>query len=81
MLDNNTATKIIAVCSKSAALNDKAELMYHHQSKHQTRPDKLLYENSTLSGYWEINGLKAHCLLDSGSEGVLLSQYSHVQWA
>jgi hypothetical protein len=24
-------------------------------------------------GYWEINGVKAHCLLDSGSEGVLLS--------
>ena len=24
-------------------------------------------------GYWEINGMKAHCLLDSGSEGVLLS--------
>ena len=24
-------------------------------------------------GYWEINSVKAHCLLDSGSEGVLLS--------
>ena len=24
-------------------------------------------------GYWEINGVKAHCLLDSRSEGVLLS--------
>jgi hypothetical protein len=23
-------------------------------------------------GYWEINGAKAHCLLDSGSDGVLL---------
>ena len=24
-------------------------------------------------GYWEISDVKAHCLLDSGSEGVLLS--------
>ena len=30
-------------------------------------------DNHTLVGYWEINGVKAHCLLDSGSEGVLLS--------
>ena len=35
------------------------------------RPDRPC--NHTLSGYWEINGVKAHCLLDSGSEGVLLS--------
>jgi hypothetical protein len=29
-------------------------------------------------GYWEINGVKAHCLLDSGSEGVLLSpEFTH----
>ena len=30
-------------------------------------------DNCTLAGYWEINSVKAHCLLDSGSEGVLLS--------
>jgi hypothetical protein len=47
--------------------------MYHHQSKHRTRPDWPCHENCTLLGYWEINGMKAHCLLDSGSEGVLLS--------
>jgi hypothetical protein len=47
--------------------------MYHHRSKHRTRPDRPRQENRTLSGYWEINGVKAHCLLDSGSEGVLLS--------
>jgi Aspartyl protease len=36
-------------------------------------PDRPCHENRTLLGYWEINGMKAHCLLDSGSEGVLLS--------
>ena len=30
-------------------------------------------DNRSLTGYWEINGVKAHCLLDSGSEVVLLS--------
>ena len=34
---------------------------------------RLPSDNCTLAGYWEINGVKAHCLLDSGSEGVLLS--------
>jgi len=24
-------------------------------------------------GYWDINGVKAHCLLDSGCEGVMIS--------
>ena len=26
-----------------------------------------------LSGYWEVNGTRAHCLLDSGCEGVMIS--------
>ena len=26
-----------------------------------------------LSGYWDINGIRAHCLLDSGCEGVMIS--------
>ena len=26
-----------------------------------------------LSGYWEINGTRAHCLLDSGCKGVMIS--------
>jgi Aspartyl protease len=71
--DDTTITKVMAVWSKTAAPNSAAEPMYHHRSKHRTRPDRPHHENRTLSGYWEINGVKAHCLLDSGSEGVLLS--------
>jgi hypothetical protein len=63
----------MAVRSKTAAPNSTAEPMYHHRRKHRTRPDRPCHKNRTLSGYWEINGVKAHCLLDSGSEGVLLS--------
>jgi hypothetical protein len=72
-LDDVTITKVMAVRSKTSAPNSAAEPMYHHRSKHRTRPDQPHHKNRTLSGYWEINGVKAHCLLDSGSEGVLLS--------
>jgi hypothetical protein len=76
--DDTAITKVMAVRSKTAARNSTAEPMYHHRSKHWTRPDRLRHENRTLSGYWEINGVKAHCLLDSGSEGVLLSpEFTH----
>jgi Aspartyl protease len=71
--DDVAITKVMAVRSKTATLNSAAEPMYHHWSKHRTRHDRPCHENRTLSGYWEINGVKAHCLLDSGSEGVLLS--------
>ena len=47
--------------------------MYSHRSRHRERPIWPFLDNCTLSGYWEINSVKAHCLLDSGSEGVLLS--------
>jgi hypothetical protein len=71
--DDIAITNVMAVRSKTAVPNRAAEPMYHHRSKHRTRPDRPRDENRTLSGYWEINGMKAHCLLDSGSEGVLLS--------
>jgi hypothetical protein len=73
MPDNIAIMKVMAVRSKPTVPNSAAEPMYHHRSKHRTRPDRSCHENHTLSGYWEINGMKAHCLLDSGSEGVLLS--------
>jgi hypothetical protein len=71
--DNIATTKVMAVCSRPTAPNSTAELMYQHRSKHRTRPGRPRHKNRTLLWYWEINGVKAHCLLDSGSEGVLLS--------
>ena len=38
-----------------------------------TRPTRSREGDQTLSGYWEINGTRAHCLLDSGCEGVMIS--------
>ena len=47
--------------------------MHSHRSRHREQPTWPHSDNHTLAGYWEINGVKAHCLLDNGSEGVLLS--------
>ena len=47
--------------------------MHSHRSRHRERPTQLHSDNHTLVGYWEINSVKAHCLLDSRSKGVLLS--------
>ena len=71
--DEHTATKIMAACTKMTASNKAVEPMYHHRSKYRLRPKQPRSENSTLSGYWKINGVWAHCLLDSGRKGVMLS--------
>ena len=46
---------------------------YRVQKRTGTRPTRSRGSNQTLSGYWEINGTRAHCLLDSGCEGVMIS--------
>jgi len=55
--DEHTATKIMAACARMTASNKVEEPMYHHRSKYRSRPERPQSENSTLSGYWEINGV------------------------
>jgi hypothetical protein len=57
------------------SLDKSAEPVYHHRScqKSTALPDRPRIDNSTISGFWEINGTRAHCLLDSGSEGMMIS--------
>ena len=38
-----------------------------------TQPTRSHTDSETLLGYWDINGIRAHCLLDSGCEGVMIS--------
>ena len=49
--------------------------LYHHRACKCTnvRPHWPRDSNQTLSGYWEVNGTKAHCLLDSRCKGVMIS--------
>ena len=63
----------MAAQTNTMVLNKTIEPMHSHRSRHRERPIQLHSDNCTLAGYWEINGVKAHCLLDSRSEGVLLS--------
>jgi hypothetical protein len=58
----------------AVSIDKSAEPVYHHRSCQTStvRPDRLRIDNSTISGFWEINGTRAHCLLDSGSEGIMI---------
>jgi hypothetical protein len=50
-------------------------ITYDHRARRRdnTRPKQMCAENKTLSAFWDIEGVKAHCLLDSGCEGVMIS--------
>ena len=46
----------------------------HHACKCMgTQPTQSCLDSETLSGFWDINSVKAHCLLDSGCRGVMSS--------
>ena len=58
----------------SAKSSSTLPLHDHHAHKHTgTRPTQSRTDSETLSGYWDINGVRVHCLLDSGCEGVMIS--------
>ena len=65
--------KIMAMQTNATVLSKTVEPMHSHRSRYREQPTRPHSDNHTLVGYWEINGVKAHCLLDSRSEGVLLS--------
>ena len=59
----------------TGAKTDGDQPLYdHHACKcTMTQPPCLRDSSQTLSGFWEVNGTRAHCLLDSGCEGVMVS--------
>ena len=59
----------------SASVDKLAEPVYDHRSriKEGSRPLRKRNENQPISVFWEIGGVKAHCLIDSGCEGTMLS--------
>ena len=77
--EKQVMAKIMATWTSAMVLSKTVEPMYSHRSRHRERLIRPLSDNHTLTGYWEIDGVKAHCLLDSGSEGVLLSP--ELTWA
>ena len=71
--EKQAMTKVMAMRTNAMVLSKTIEPMYSHRSRHREQPIWLHSDNRTLSGYWEIDGVKAHYLLDSRSDGVLLS--------
>ena len=58
----------------SAKTGGQPPVYDHHAHKCMgARPKRSHESNQTLSGYWEVDGTKAHCLLDSGCEGIMIS--------
>ena len=51
------------------------EPVYDHRAriKERSRPLRKHNDNQPISVFWEIGGIKAHCLIDSGCEGIMIS--------
>ena len=55
-------------------MNKPEEPVYDHRTriKERSRPLRKCNDNQPISVFWEIGGTKAHCLIDSGCEGIML---------
>ena len=62
----------------SATVNKLEEPVYDHRAriKERSRPLRKCNDNQSISVFWEIGGVKAHCLIDSGCEGIMISPSS-----
>ena len=51
------------------------EPVYDHRarSKERSRPLWKCNDNQPISVFWEIGGVKAHCPIDSGCKGIMIS--------
>ena len=59
----------------SAAIDKLEEPVSDHRARIRERswPFQKCNDNQPISVYWEIGGVKAHCLIDSGCEGIMIS--------
>ena len=59
----------------SAVINKLEEPVCNHRTriKERSQPLQKCNDNQPISVFWEIGGVKAHCLIDSGCEGIMIS--------
>ena len=59
----------------SATINKLEEPVYNHSTriKERSQPLQKHNDNQPISVFWEIGGIKAHCLIDSGCKGIMIS--------
>ena len=58
----------------SAVIEKLEEPVYDHRAriKERSRPLQKCNDNQPISVFWEIGGVKAHCLIDSRYEGIMI---------
>ena len=59
----------------SAAVDKLEEPVCDHRTRirERSRPLRKCNDNQPISIFWEIGGIKAHCLIDSGCKGIMIS--------
>ena len=59
----------------AGTVDKTVEPVYDHRAriKEKSRPSRKRDEYRAISVFWEIGDVKAHCLIDSGCEGVMIS--------
>ena len=59
----------------SAVIDKLEEPVYDHRAriKERSRPLQKCNDNQPISVFWEIGGVKVHCLIDSRCEGIMIS--------
>ena len=59
----------------AGTVDKTVELVYDHHAriKERSRPSRKRNKCRAIAVFWEIGGVKAHCLIDSGCEGVMIS--------
>ena len=58
----------------SATVDKLEEPVYDHRMriKERSRPLRKCNDDQPISVFWEIGGIKAHCLIDSGCKGIIV---------
>ena len=72
-ISNKSTEKQVQIAS--AVVNKLEEPVYDHRTriKERSRPLQKHNDNQPISVFWEIGRIKAHCLIDSGCEGIMIS--------
>ena len=72
-ISNENTEKQVRIAS--AVVNKLEEPVYDHRTriKERSRPLQKCNDNQPISVFWEIGGTKAHCLIDSGCKGIMIS--------
>ena len=72
-ISNESTEKQVQIAS--AVVNKLEEPVYDHRTriKERSRPLWKCNNNQPISVFWEIGGIKAHCLIDSGCKGIMIS--------